>query len=91
MILSPPARCANPDIETVNVAACSSQRAQPEPRVNEVMLDQDDGLDWKTLCRCDVFFLAKKAELTTRRGLVTHERRRQLGERIIRLFGLWID
>jgi mRNA-degrading endonuclease toxin of MazEF toxin-antitoxin module len=89
VIISPEARCNNPDIGTVNVAGCSTQRARREPEIHEVLLDRADGLDWETLCRCDVLFLANKSELTRRRGAVAHERRRQLGQKIIRLVGLW--
>jgi len=54
------------------------------------MLDREDGLKWESLCRCDVLFLAKKSELTRRRGALTYERRRQLEQKIIRLFDLWM-
>ncbi|MBM3838557.1 MAG: hypothetical protein FJ398_11445 [Verrucomicrobia bacterium] len=90
VIVSPEDRCANSAIETVNVAGCSTQRSRRSPDVHEVLLDQEDGLDWETLCRCDVLFLAKKTDLTRRRGTLTFERRRQLGQKIIRLFGLWM-
>ena len=90
VIVSPEARCANRDILTVNIVGCSTQRARRDAEVHEVLLGQDDGLDWETLCRCDVLFLAKKSELTRRRGTLTYERRRQLGQKIIRLFGLWM-
>ena len=88
VIASPEARCANPDIETVNVLGCSTQRARRAPDVHEVLLGQEDGLDWETLCRCDVLFLAKKSELKRQRGALSHARRRQLGQKIIRRFGL---
>jgi mRNA-degrading endonuclease toxin of MazEF toxin-antitoxin module len=91
VIVSPEARGANPDIQTVNLLGCSTKRAQSAPRIHEVMLDTEDGLDWETLCRCDVLFLADKAELTRRRGRLSPERRRQVGQKIIRLFGLWMD
>ncbi len=89
VIVCPAARCDYNDIETVNVLGCSSRRAQRPALVNEVMLDEEDGLDWPTLCRCDVLFLARKDELSRRRGTVSAERRRELGQRIIRLFGLF--
>ena len=91
VIVSPEARCANPDILTVNVAGCSTQRARREPEIHEILLDREDGFDWETLCRCDVLFLAKKSELKRRHGALTRERRRQLGQKVIRLFGLWVD
>ena len=91
VIVSPEDRCANADIQTVNVVGCSTQRARRMPEIHEVLLNGADGFDWETLCRCDVMFLAKKSELTRRRGMLTRERRRQIGQKIIRLFGLWID
>lgn len=90
VIVSPHDRCANPDIETVNVVGCSSRRASREPSAHEVMLDKEDGLDWETLARCDVLYLARKTELVRRQGTLTYERRRAIGEKIIRLFGLWL-
>ena len=91
MIVSPQARCENPDIATVNVLGCSSQRARRTAEIHEVILDEEDGLDWETLCRCDVLFLANKSELKRRRGILTYERQRQVGQKIIRLFALWMD
>ena len=88
VIISPAARCANPDLATVNVLGCSTHRARREPELHEVLLDSTDGLDWETLCRCDVLFLAKKTELSRRRGALSRERQRQIGQKIIRLFGL---
>src|SRR2546428_11769412 len=90
VIVSPVDRCANQDIATVNVLGCSTQRARRKPELHEVLLDREDGLEWETLCRCNVLFLAKKLELTRRGGALTYERRRQLGQKIIRLFGLWM-
>ncbi len=88
VIISPHDRCVNPAIETVNVIGCSSQRASRPPEFHEVMLDREDGLEWETLARCDILYLAKKNELIRKRGLVTYERRRLIGDKIIRLFGL---
>jgi mRNA-degrading endonuclease toxin of MazEF toxin-antitoxin module len=89
VIVSPAARCANPDIETVNVVGCSSKPARRPAETHELILDQADGLDWPTLCRCDVLYLARKDELETRRGSLSPERRRILGQKLIRLFGLF--
>jgi len=89
VIVSPAARCDNPDIETVNVVGCSSKAASRPAQPHELILDREDGLDWPTLCRCDVLYLAKKDELRQKRGVVTPERRRMLGHKIIRLFALY--
>jgi hypothetical protein len=90
VIVSPEDRCLNSDIPTVNVLGCSSKRASRQAEIHEVLLDQVDGFDWETLCRCDVLFLAQKAELARHRGTVIYERRREIGQKVIRLFGFWL-
>lgn len=72
----------------VNVIFCSSKRATREAEALEVILDEADGLDWKTLCKCDLVFAVPKEQLTFRRGSVTDERRRQIAQRVIRALGL---
>ena len=49
-----------------------------EPRANEVLLDEADGLDLTTLCRCDLLFTLEKAKLGRRRGIVTPARRNEI-------------
>ena len=48
------------------------------------MLDHSDGLDWETLCKCDLIIAAPKTELRDKRGQVTSERRRRIVSAIIR-------
>jgi mRNA-degrading endonuclease toxin of MazEF toxin-antitoxin module len=72
----------------VCVLLCSSQRNNREPEVHEIMLDQADGLDRKTLCKCDVVYAVPKTELVKRRGTITLNRRRSIAERVIRGLGL---
>ena len=50
---------------------------------NEVLLNGADGLDWQTLCRCDLLFTVPKAGLTNRRGVVSVERQRQIARKIV--------
>ena len=56
---------------------------QHEAEPNEAILDQADGLDWKTICRCDLLYTVDKAALTNKRGQVAHERRRDIARKII--------
>src|SRR5258705_9842367 len=72
----------------VSVILCSAQRAARRPEPHEVILDEADGLDWPTLCKCDLVLGAAKTELTHRRGLVTSERRRAIAQRLIQHLGL---
>ncbi len=81
VIVSNPERVANKP--AINVLLCSSQRAGRPPGPTEILLDQADGLDWETLCKCDFFFALEKSDLTQRRGLVCPDRRVQIVRRII--------
>jgi len=54
-----------------------------EAKDNETILDRADGLDWKTLCRCDLMFTVPKASLSNKRGVVSLERRREIARKII--------
>ncbi len=69
----------------VVVLGCRTMRPtnEREPQANEVLLDDADGLDLKTLCRCDLLFTVEKAKLGRRRGVVTPARRREIARRII--------
>ena len=74
VIISGAGRVANKP--EVNILMCTSKRATRSAEANEVTLDTADGLDWPTLCKCDLVHLAPKATLTKRRGRVSEERRR---------------
>ena len=74
--------------EYLNILGCSSRRVTRPPEEHEVILDQADGLDWPTLCKLAPIYAIRLEEIESRRGEVTPERRRQIGERLIRLFGL---
>lgn len=73
----------------VTILLCSSKQATRSVRPHEVILDRSDGLDWPTLCKCDLLYTIPKAALNTQRGAVTTERRRQIIATINRAMG-WI-
>jgi mRNA-degrading endonuclease toxin of MazEF toxin-antitoxin module len=87
VIVSHPLRVANK--REVNVLMCSSQRATRSPEANEVILDQNDGLDGPTLCKCDLLHAVEKSDLNNYRGHVTAERCKQIIATINRSNG-WI-
>ena len=68
----------------VVILGCSTHRATRPAEIFEVILDESDGLDWATLCRCDLLYTVAKKQLVRCRGLVTPERRRAIAERITR-------
>jgi len=76
VIVSHPLRVAHkPEVDLV---MCSTRRAQRAPKPHEVLLDESDGLDWPTLCKCDLLHTFAQADLKWRRGVVSSERRRQI-------------
>jgi mRNA-degrading endonuclease toxin of MazEF toxin-antitoxin module len=53
------------------------------PNELETVLDEADGLDWKTRVQCDLMFTVEKSSLTRRRGEVSFERRREIARKMI--------
>lgn len=80
MIVSHPDRVAK--AEWVNVLFCTTHLANRPPKETEVRLNGADGLDWETLCRCDVLWLVEKSNLSRKRGSVAHIRHRQIVDKI---------
>ena len=80
VIVSHPDRVAHAD--WVNVLICTTQRAARPPRETEVHLNGADGLDWETLCRCDLLWPVEKSKLAGKRGSVCRVRRRQIVDKI---------
>jgi mRNA-degrading endonuclease toxin of MazEF toxin-antitoxin module len=89
VIVSPDEQCLNPDVSEVNVLFCASHRPiQREVKRFEVILDQTDGLDWRTAVRCHRFLLVRKEALRAQRGRVCAARQREIGRKIVEVFRL---
>lgn len=89
IVLSPDEIAENPDIEEVNVLfAATCRPITRPPKRHEVMLDESDGLDWKTAVRCHQFVLVRKADLRNRRGAVSQKRRREIARKIVEVLRL---
>ena len=88
VIISNDETCQNPDIEEVNVLLCTSAKVNREPKTTEEVLDDADGLDWKTLVCCDRIHLLPKARFEDRKGSVTEERRHLIGRKIVEVLRL---
>jgi mRNA-degrading endonuclease toxin of MazEF toxin-antitoxin module len=82
IILSNDERCENEDLEYVNALVCTSAKLNRGPKKHEIILDETDGLDWKTAVRCDVFHLLRKSEFTELRGRVSDARKRAIARKI---------
>ena|SRR6266498_4704031 len=85
VIISHPDRVQHkPD---VNILKCSSATPARPPERNEVVLDQADGLNWRTYCACDLIFGVDKSKLRHSRGLVSVERQRQIIRTVVASMG----
>ena len=71
--------------DQIVVLKCATMRPTEarDAKANETVLDEEDGLNWKTLCRCDLLFTVPKNSLTNKRGVVCSERRRDIARKII--------
>lgn len=81
VIVSHPDRVARKN--PVEVVMCSSKRANRQPEAGEIVLDQADGFDWPTLCKCDLIYAVPVGELKKQKGRVTRGRQAQLVRTII--------
>ncbi len=88
VILSNDEICQNADQEDVNALICTSAKLNRPPKPNEEVLDEADGLDWKTTVRCDRIYLLPKAEFDDRKGSVTDERRHLIARKLIEVLRL---
>jgi mRNA-degrading endonuclease toxin of MazEF toxin-antitoxin module len=81
VIISHPARA---DRRTpVEMLLCSSVRANRQAEPGEFILDEADGLDWPTICKCEPIISMPRDEIKQRRGVVAEERRAALLRRVL--------
>jgi mRNA-degrading endonuclease toxin of MazEF toxin-antitoxin module len=81
VIVSHPDRSARKPV--VEVIMCSTARANRSPEPGEILLDKEDGLDWETICFCDLIYAVRRDDLKARRGEVSEARRGHLVRTII--------
>jgi hypothetical protein len=93
VIISNDETCQNPDIEEVNVLLCTSAKVNRGPKLTEATLDETDGLDWKTMVRCDRIYLLPKSQFQEAKGSVTRGRRSMIARKMVEVLRLpiWID
>ncbi len=88
VIISNDETCQNPDLEEVNALLCTSARVNRLPNPTEEILDKADGLDWRTLVRCDRIYVLPKAQFEPRKGMVTAQRRHLIARKIVEVLRL---
>ena len=88
VIISNDETCQNTDVEEVNALLCTSAKVTRPQKSTEEILDEADGLDWKTMVRCDRFYLLSKAAFDDKKGNVTIERRRLIARKIVEVLRL---
>ncbi len=85
VIVSHSARAQRKDL--VEVVLCSTRSPGLAAEANELVLDQADGLDWPTLCKCDFIYAVPREDLQTHKGNVSDARRWPLIQKIISAHG----
>ncbi len=88
VIISNDETCQNADLEEVNALICTSAKVNRGPKPTEEVLDESDGLDWKTLVRCDRIYLLPKAGFDDAKGNVTEQRRRRIARKLVEVLRL---
>lgn len=88
VIISNDETCQNPDLEEVNALLCTSAKVNRGPKTTEEVLDEADGLDWKTLVRCDKIHLLPKAGFDDQKGCVKEERRYLIARKLVEVLRL---
>src|SRR6266481_1922001 len=83
VILSNDETCQNADLEAVNALLCTSAKVNRPPKPTEEILDEADGLDWKTMVRCDRIHLLSKSQFDNRKGIVTEDRRFLIARKMV--------
>ena len=91
VILSIDEWCDNQNFLRVNGLLCTSAQLNRGPKKNEVILDETDGLDWKTGVRCDFIYALPKADFRDHRGTVSSVRRREISRRLAECFRLVVS
>jgi len=74
--------CANSDIQFVNGRLGTSVRIERPLKRREAVLDEADGLDWKTAVRCDFVYTLNKVLMRDLRGRVSEARQLELVRKI---------
>src|SRR5258708_37969695 len=85
VVVSHPDRANRKD--WVEVILCSTHRAGRKAQPHEIILDEADGLDWATLCKCNLIYAVPKEDLKTHRGNVSAARQGPLVRTLIAAHG----
>ena len=88
VIISNEETCQNEDLEDVNALLCTAAKVNRGPKPTEEVLDEADGLDWKTMVRCDRIHLLPKANFQETKGQVSEERRHLIARKIVEVLRL---
>ena len=88
VIISNDEICQNADIEEVNALLCTSAKVNRPPKPTEEVLDEADGLDWKTMVRCDRIYLLPKSQFNDKKGNISAERRHLVARKLVEVLRL---
>ena len=88
VVISPDWVGANPDFSTLNGLICHTIRPPDRPpRSHEVFLDEADGLDHKTVCRCHMIVQFPREKIIATCGRISPVRQSALRRKVREVFG----
>ena len=89
VLLSPDQLASNSDFANLNGLVCSTIRPPDRPlRSHEVFLDEADGFDHKTACRCHLIVEFAREDILSSLGRVSASRQMALRRKLRDIFGL---
>lgn len=89
VILTPDNLAQNEDFKNLNGLVCSTIRPPDRPvRSHEIFLDQADGFENKTACRCHLVIEFAREDILKRHGRVSTARQAAIKRKLREIFGL---
>jgi hypothetical protein len=88
VVISPTEICQNLNKRFVNGLVCQTVRPPTRPQQkNEVYLDRVDGMEWKTLVRCEFIHVLDRSQIIgARRGSVSGARIEEIRHKLRTFF-----
>jgi hypothetical protein len=89
VLLSPDPLSGNADFQNLNGLVCSTIRPPDRPiRSHEVFLDEADGFEHKTACRCHLIIEFSRKDILRTQGRISLPRQAAIRRKLREIFGL---
>jgi hypothetical protein len=88
VVLSSQERCSDTKALTINALLITTLHGDPKPV--QVVLDQTDGLDHRSVCQCDLIYTIQKSSVwdSAAKGNLTAPHLREIKDRLVSILRL---